>query len=562
MTQGYHPHGILAYPDEATIRSDLEQARRLGFDMVRAHVKVEDPRFLAWADRLGILVWSEVPNFLAGAPAARARWERTWRGMIERDAGHPSVALWCMFIESWGLGTDQFGFGRAERPFAEDPEAQAWVTSMYRLGRSLDPTRPIIENSVSEADHTCAEVNDIHLFPTGYGEVQETAASALDEYVANAYPGSGHNFARGWSQGDQPLMVTSMAGWSSVDGVETSWPMLSLVNEVRAREAIAGYGWVQLYDVEWELTGLATYDRRPKDFGYDVAALHAEDCLVVRGPLARAVLPGSRVAIEVALAHASGRIVGDIGLRATASGVDRHGRQVRGEPVSAPWTVTVRRRGVMPMGEIAVALPAGPFAGRVDLEATAADGRVVARSLVLVSTGPAEASGPGRDLPLEAWRPVGESMSRRVSSHIEWLEAPALECVVRVSGGSGPFALEAEGAVRSGPPGQTRLGQSDVDVRVSLDGRVVSVTPFPTLRADTRGVLSIVEPVGEGGYGTWFRVDLGGLDDGRDHVLRLVVGDGHPGANVILFGSHLGSVPAGPRLIAGRTHGRRSLGPS
>lgn len=538
MTQGYHPDGILAYPDEATIRHDLETAKALGFDMVRAHVKVEDPRYLALADRLGLLVWSEMPDFLAGTPEARARWERTWRGMIERDAGHPSIALWCMFIESWGLGADQFGFGRADRPFAEAPDVQEWVTAMYRLGRDLDHTRPILENSVSEADHTCAEVNDTHLFPTGYGQVQAAAAAALDDYVAGAYPGSTHNFAPGWTQADQPLMVTSMAGWSSVDGVETSWPMRALVNEVRARERIAGYGWVQLYDVEWELTGLETYDRRPKDFGYDVATLHAPDVLVVRGPLARHVPAGGSVDIDAALAHGSGGIAGVVRVRAALDALDEAGRRVEGPPMTGGAT-SVERRGVVPLGRVSVPMPRAPVAGRVLLEALDDDGRVVARGLVVVASVPRSAAG------LEGWQGAGETATRTVGHSVQQLEAPAIATTIEVESPGARLSLEAELAVRSGPLAQTLADQSTATIRVLLDGRPVAAVEVHHVRADTRGVLSIVEPVGEGAYGAWVAIDLGVVAEAGSHALHLEAGHD---AQVVLFGPRLGSVPSGPRL--------------
>lgn len=538
MTQGYHPDGILAYPDEATIRHDLETAKALGFDMVRAHVKVEDPRYLALADRLGLLVWSEVPDFLAGTPEARTRWERTWRGMIERDSGHPSIVLWCMFIESWGLGTDQFGFGRADRPFAESPDVQAWVSTMYRLGRDLDHTRPILENSVSEADHTCAEVNDTHLFPTGYGELQAVAAATLDEYVAGAYPGSTHNFAPGWTQADQPLMVTSMAGWSSVGGVETSWPMRVLVNEVRARERIAGYGWVQLYDVEWELTGLETYDRRAKDFGYDVATLHAPDVLVVRGPLARAVPTGEALGIDVALAHGSGEVAGTVRVRASLEALDESGRRVVGPPVTGEGTA-VDRRGVVPLAPVSVPLPDAPVAGRVVLEALDEDGWVVARGLVVVASVPESAAG------LEDWQGDGEAVTRTVGSTVQQLEASAIATTLDLAAPRARVSLEAELAVRVGHAAQTLADQPTATVRVSLDDRPVAAVAVPHVRADTGGALSIVEPVGEGAHGAWVAIDLGVMTEAGSHTLRLEADDD---ARVVLFGPRLGSVPSGPRL--------------
>lgn len=566
MSQGYHPDGILAYPDEATIRRDLASAKELGFNMVRLHVKVEDPRVLAWADRLGILLWCEVPDFLTPSAAALARWEGAWRAMLERDAGHPSIVMWCMFIESWGLGINQFGFGGAQHRFAEDPAMQAWVTEMYALGRSLDPTRPIVENSVCEADHTVAEVNDIHLFPSGYGELQATAGATLDAWLAGAYPGSADNFAPGHVQADQPLMVTSMAGWSSVGGVETSWPLRALVNEVRARERIAGYGWVQLYDVEWELTGLQTYDRRPKSLGYDPADVNAEDVLVVRGPLARLVPAGAVIAVDVALAHASGRRHGCLTLGAWLEGLDGSWQPVRTAPVELASAVAVDRYGVIPLGRVETPAPAAPFGGWLRIEAHDARGRLVARTIVQVATSGPDGGRPRADalaLPLERWRPdqgvdldvvaVGGSRQR--------IAAARLACELPfdaawASSAQESLLLIAEAAIRDDARRAPRDPEDPaVGIRVLVDGRPVAEVPVPLERADSAGSLSIVHPEGMGRYGGPLRVDLGPLDatPPRRHTLLLEPAEPGPGREVVLFGPLLGRAPLGPELRTARS---------
>lgn len=563
MSQGYHPAGLLAYPDEDVIRRDLESAKDLGFNMVRLHVKMDDPRVMAWADRVGILLWCEVPNFLTPTDAARARWEHTWRAMLARDAGHPSIAVWCMFIESWGLGTNQFGFGQAVRPFAEDRAVQAWVESMYEVGRELDSTRVIVENSVSEADHTIAEVNDIHLFPTGYGELPAVAATAIDDWTAQARPGSTHNFAPGYVQSDQPLIVSSMAGWSSVDGVETSWPLRVLLNEVRAHDRVAGYGWVQLYDVEWELTGLQTYDRRPKLFGFAVTDINADDVLVVKGSLARCVRPGAIVDLDVALASASARTIRELRLSAWVEGLGPGWERVEGERVEVIAHASITGPGVYPLGVIEVPAPALAFAGRVWLEANDGAGQLVARTFINLATlVPSDdfLGAASLDLPLPDWRDHGSGVVEVVvGGERQRVGAASLSCdfLVPLSAmvlSDDQVLLEAEVAVDDGRPGQTTVDQPDTDVVVLLDGAPVALERVTLLRADSVGTLSIVHPEGEGTYGGRILAALGPAQHlvGVRRRVTIAPATSRAGRRVVLFGPHLGLAPVGPRLLVRR----------
>jgi Glycosyl hydrolases family 2, sugar binding domain/Glycosyl hydrolases family 2/Glycosyl hydrolases family 2, TIM barrel domain len=560
MCQGYHPAGLLAYPDDEIIRRDLQSAKDLGFNMVRIHVKMDDPRVMAWADRLGILLWCEVPNFLTPSDEARARWEHTWRAMLARDAGHPSIAVWCMFIESWGLGTNQFGFGQAVRPFAEDPAMQAWVESMYEVGRALDSTRVLVENSVSEADHTVAEVNDIHLFPTGYGELPALAATAIGDWVAHAHPGSTHNFAPGYAQADQPLFVSSMAGWSSVDGVETSWPLRVLLNEVRSHDRVCGYGWVQLYDVEWELTGLQTYDRRPKLFGFEVADINADDVLVVKGSLARSVRQGSILDLDVALAHASARRIREIRLSARVQGLGPRWGPVEGERVEVVSSARITGPGLYPLGIIEVPAPGLAFAGRVWLEATDGAGQVVARTFINLATlvsSDESLDVASLDLPLAGWRnDEGSDVETVVGEERQRIGAAALSCdlLLPLSAMTAPddqVLLEAEVAVDDGRPGQTTVDQPLAGVVLLLDGAPVARERVTFLRADSAGTLSIVNPAGEGAYGGRIVAALGAAQHliGVRRRVTIMPARSEASRQVVLFGPRLGLAPAGPRLL-------------
>ena len=106
LDQSWNPDGFWNWPTDEAMREEILIARRLGLNAIRTHVKIEVPRKLYWADRLGVLVMADVPNSW-GEPdeAMRKEWETALRGMVRRDFNHPSVFSWVLFNEQWGLQT-------------------------------------------------------------------------------------------------------------------------------------------------------------------------------------------------------------------------------------------------------------------------------------------------------------------------------------------------------------------------------------------------------------------------------------------------------------------------
>src|SRR5205823_12628161 len=103
LDQGYFPGGLLAAPRDDAMREDVEWAKRFGFNGVRKHQKVEDPRFLYWCDRLGLLVWGEMANAFVFSPTAVERLTREWLEVLRRDYSHPCIVTWVPINESWGV---------------------------------------------------------------------------------------------------------------------------------------------------------------------------------------------------------------------------------------------------------------------------------------------------------------------------------------------------------------------------------------------------------------------------------------------------------------------------
>src|SRR5690606_8518283 len=149
LEQGYWPQSHLAAPSAEALRREAELVKELGFNGVRVHQKVEDPRFLAWCDRLGLLVWDEMPSAYEFAPLAVSRLTREWLDVVRRDRSHPCVVTWVPFNESWGIWH-----------IAEVAEQQHYATALYHLTKALDGSRPVISNDGWE--HTESDIWGVH----------------------------------------------------------------------------------------------------------------------------------------------------------------------------------------------------------------------------------------------------------------------------------------------------------------------------------------------------------------------------------------------------------------
>ena len=143
LDQGYWPDTLMTAPDDEALRRDVELTKAMGFNGVRKHQKVEDPRYLYWADTLGLLVWAEMPSAYRFSPKAIERSTKEWQAVIARDANHPCIAVWVPFNESWGVP------GLAERA-----AQRSFVRALYHLTKALDPSRPVVGNDGWEITET------------------------------------------------------------------------------------------------------------------------------------------------------------------------------------------------------------------------------------------------------------------------------------------------------------------------------------------------------------------------------------------------------------------------
>ncbi|MFE3176985.1 glycoside hydrolase family 2 protein [Amycolatopsis sp. NPDC059090] len=261
LDQGYWPVSGFTAPDDEALVRDLELARELGFSLVRKHLKFEEPRWLDHADRTGMLIWTEPPAPSRFSPAAAAAFEAQLPDLVRRDGNHPSIVIWGLYNEEWGLDWDIPG----------SPERAAAAVRAYDLMRSLDDTRPIVENSGWA--HVKTDLIDWHYYdenPRNWAENLAALASGEREsfevklrpdfLVDKSFYGSA-DFPR---SGVPVLNSEYGAGFTSL---ERAWHVRWQTQEIRRHDRFSGYIYTELTDVEHEMAGLLDAHRRPKDWG-------------------------------------------------------------------------------------------------------------------------------------------------------------------------------------------------------------------------------------------------------------------------------------------------------
>lgn len=328
LDQSYNPEGFYTFPSDAFMRDEILRSRRLGLNANRLHVKIDVPRKLYWADRLGLLLMADVPNSW-GEPDSdmRGEIEQTLRGMIRRDFNHPAIFAWVPFNETWGLFS---GKGK-ERQYR--PETQDWVASIYRLGKQLDPSRLVEDNSACNADHVETDINSWHSYLPGYAWREH-----LDQIAQEAFPGSKWNFIGGRTEASQPLLNSECGNvWGyegSTGDCDWCWDYHIMMNEFRRHPKICGWLYTEHHDVINEWNGYYRYDRSQKVTGLEelvpgmsLRDLHDPFYISTGSDLCRDVKPGEQISVPLWASFMTDHAPGArLRLRATLSGWDTLGR--------------------------------------------------------------------------------------------------------------------------------------------------------------------------------------------------------------------------------------------
>src|SRR3989454_2050639 len=303
LDQAYHPEGYYTFPSDSVLRDEILRARQIGLNGLREHVKIEAPRKLYWADRLGVLIMADVPNWWGPPDSAAFREHDTaLRGMIARDYNHPAVFSWVLFNETWGLQTKVDGRDRYL------PATERRVVRDYRLAKSLDPTRLVEDNSVCcGSGHTETDLNTWHDYSPGW------RWETHDQRVSDStFRGSTWNFRPPWRQAGQPMCNSEFGNvWGyegSTGDVDWSWDYHRAIDAFRRHPRICGWLCTEHHDVINEWNGYWRYDRSWKETGFgdlvpgmSLRDLHAPLYIVVGDPaeLSRTARPGEHIEVPL-----------------------------------------------------------------------------------------------------------------------------------------------------------------------------------------------------------------------------------------------------------------------
>ncbi|HEY3496623.1 MAG TPA: glycoside hydrolase family 2 TIM barrel-domain containing protein [Polyangiaceae bacterium] len=265
LDQGYWQDSGLTPPSDAAVRRDVELAKAMGFNGVRKHQKIELPRYLYWADRLGLLVWEEMPSAYRFSRRSVELVTRQWLETMRRDSSHPSIMAWVPFNESWGV------------PNLPDSVTQRnYIRALYFLTKTQDPTRPVVGNDGWESVAT--DIVGIH----DYDEDPKRLARRyftreVPTLLKRERPGGRALVLEGTVPGEHPIVLSEFGGIAVLDQQGACWAyshcetpdafalrFQELLKAVRSLELLAGFCYTQFADTYQEANGLLRADRTPK----------------------------------------------------------------------------------------------------------------------------------------------------------------------------------------------------------------------------------------------------------------------------------------------------------
>ena len=243
LDQGFWPDGLYTAPTDEALRYDIEMTKKLGFNMARKHVKIEPDRWYYWCDKLGLLVWQDMPSgdkYIGGkdpditrSPESAKEFEQELTALVQGRGNHPSIVMWVPYNEGWGQ----------------------WDTArVVGMIKKLDPSR-LVDDASGWTDRGVGDVNDMHKYPgPGSPEPEADRAAVLGEFGGLGLPVRGHTWQGEKNWGYRSFTDAEALTTAYVDLVAKLFPLIE-------QKGLSAAVYTQTTDVEIEVNGLMTYDR-------------------------------------------------------------------------------------------------------------------------------------------------------------------------------------------------------------------------------------------------------------------------------------------------------------
>ncbi len=434
LDQDYYPDDIYTPPSLEYIEDQFRKAKAMGLNSLRIHIKIGDPRYYIAADRVGLLIWTEMPNWQVLTDATRARAKATFEGMLARDWNRPSIVIRSIINEAWGIDI-------------YDPSNRQWMADTYDWLKALDPARLVVDNSACHSNfHVVTDIDDMHIYytvPDHYTQFREWTSSyaARPKWTFTPQisgPEERMRFLRGqWKadwitpapenrrRGDEPLIVSEFGNWGLPDvekirahyggdpwwfdtglqhgegqvyprgiderfalyRIDRAFPTLKALTdasqdmefvalkfeleEMRRHASIQGYVITEFTDLHWECNGLLDMARNPKSFYKTIGTINADDVILPDWSRV-AYWEGERVEVKLAVSQYSTGDLANSRIEWSLPGTSLSGA-ING--------VSPKQADVIDAGVVAFDAPATTKSRKLKLEfKLVTDGKVTARN--------------------------------------------------------------------------------------------------------------------------------------------------------------------------------------
>jgi hypothetical protein len=435
LDQDYYPDTICTVPSVAFLEDQFRKAKKLGLNGLRCHIKAADPRYYQAADRIGLLIWTELPNGGMSTERSRQRKEKLLKGIVDRDCNHPSIVIWTIINENWGVD------------LVNDADHRSWLRRTYQWLKAYDPTRLVVDNSpLAPSFHVETDIADYHFY-AAFPDNRRAWDGFVEEFAGRAawlYSQEGDAVIGG----DEPLICSEFGNWGlphpedlrDADGREPWWfetghdwgegimyahgienrfsdwsldrvfgslsrfidaaqwqqyrALKYEIEVMRRQPALAGYVITEFTDTHWESNGLLDMRRNPRVFHDIFARINADTVIVPRWERL-SYWSGETMVVELTLSHGSGPLI-------TSGRVEIAVDGLAPLDIGSPALAATE---LVPLGPVRIAMPRVDAPRRVTIAFRLFDGHdtLLARNDLEVVVYPV--SRPGHVETTRAWSP-------------------------------------------------------------------------------------------------------------------------------------------------------------